>query len=187
MRARRVIVGLDAAAPMTRAAIETAARLAGRMEAELVGLFVENVELIHLAALPFTREVGFPSAASREIDVERMERHLRSVAAQARRMLESAAADPPLRWSFRVTRGALTSELIAALAEADLVLACAGAPGRAPAPPAIRVVSARDPGEFRAALADRRGGIVILTGAADRAVDAALDELVRPPAGKDGR
>lgn len=173
-----MIVGLDAATPSSRALLEAAAGLADRMEAELVGLFVENVDLLHLAGLPFTREVGFPSATSRELDVERMERALRAVARDAHRMLASVAERAPRRWSFRVTRGVLVTELLSAVAEGDLVLVNA-APARRPGgAPEIRVISARDPGELRAALQNETGGILLLTGDGDDAVDAALRELV---------
>ena len=73
MKIRRIIVGL-ATAPRNRAVLEAAARLAGRMEAELVGLFVENINLLHFAGLPFACEVGFASATRRDLNVESMER-----------------------------------------------------------------------------------------------------------------
>ena len=57
MTLRRIVVGLDAG-PRDRAALEAAAQLAARMQAELVGLFVEDIDLLHLAGLPFAREVG---------------------------------------------------------------------------------------------------------------------------------
>jgi len=66
MKIRRVIVGLEPAS-RNAAKLEAAARLAARMEAELVGLFVENIDLLHFAGLPFAREVGFASATRREV------------------------------------------------------------------------------------------------------------------------
>lgn len=178
MTIRRVIVGFDGAAPLNRAALEAAAGIAGRIEGELAGLFVENIDLLHLAALPFTREVGFPSAASREIDVERMERTLRAVAGEASRMLGMVAESARLRWSFTVTRGVLAAELLSAAQRCDLVLvpgALVGVPGSAPR---IRVMNLRDPDALRAALQERSGAMLALTGDGDDAVAEALRELL---------
>ena len=66
MTIRRIIVGLE---PRPRAdpLIAAAAALAERLPAELLGLFVENVELLHFAGLPFAREVGLASGARRPL------------------------------------------------------------------------------------------------------------------------
>lgn len=116
MNIRRIVIGLDVS-PQARGALDTAASLAHRMEAELVGLFVEREELIRLAGLPFACEVCLPSAQTRGIDLKRMERSLRAMAEESRRLLAAAArrqtpplrghsGAPPLRWSFQVTRTA---------------------------------------------------------------------------------
>lgn len=121
MTVRRIVVSVEPA-PHGRAALETAAEIAERLGAELVGLFVEDVELLHLAGLPFAREIGFPSATTRSLDVAAMERSLRSLANEARRALAEIAGRAPLRWSFRVTRGSTLAELLAAAAEADVLV-----------------------------------------------------------------
>ena len=121
MKIRRIIVGLEPA-PRTRATLEAAARLAAQMEAELVGLFVENIDLLHFAGLPFAREVGFASATRRSLDVEGMERSLRGLAREAQQTLAAVAGRVPVRWSFRVARGSAAGELMAAAAAADLVI-----------------------------------------------------------------
>jgi hypothetical protein len=137
----RILVRLEGAPP-ARAAMEAAAGIAARLEAELVGLFVEDIELLHWAGLPFTREVGLASARSRPLDVKAMERTLRSLANESREALAEIAARTPLRWSFRVARGSLP-ELLAAAAEADLLVARAGGvrlrPPHVPAAPILLV------------------------------------------------
>src|SRR5690606_16660921 len=70
---RRIIVGLEPR-PHAEPLISAAAALAERLPAELLGLFVENVELLHFAALPFAREVGLASGMRRPLDVAAMER-----------------------------------------------------------------------------------------------------------------
>ena len=54
---RRILVALDAS-EASRAAIRSAVDLAARFRAELVGLFVEDVNLLRSAQLPFVRKVG---------------------------------------------------------------------------------------------------------------------------------
>jgi len=124
MTLRRIVVGLDAG-PRGRATLQAAAQLAARMQAELVGLFVEDIDLLHLAGLPFAREVGYPSATLRPLDVAAMERALRAAADEVHRMLAAIAGRGPLSWSFRIARGAVLSELRAAATEGDIVVTCA--------------------------------------------------------------
>ncbi|HUJ86330.1 MAG TPA: hypothetical protein VLX30_05705 [Burkholderiales bacterium] len=121
MTLRRIVVGLDAG-PRGRAALEPVAELAARMQAELVGLFVEDVDLLHLAGLPFAREVGYPSATTRALDVAGMERSLRAAADDVRRALASIAGRGPLTWSFRIARGTVLRELRAAAEHGDIVV-----------------------------------------------------------------
>lgn len=51
-----------------------------------------------------------------------MEALLRSRAAQARRAIEAVAANAGLRWSFRIVRGRIAEQVIAASADQDLLL-----------------------------------------------------------------
>lgn len=117
---RRIIVALDASAH-SRAALEAAAALAARLGVEVVGLFVEDLELVNLARFPFARESGLSSASRRSLDPVAMERALKAQAAQARATLEAVARRYGVPWSFRVTRGQVANELLAAAAEADLL------------------------------------------------------------------
>ncbi len=122
LRARRIVVALDASSP-GKAALQAVAALASRLQAELFALFVEDIDLLHLAAMPGAREIGYPSAIRRELDVAAMERSLRLHAEDARRLVAALAENAPLKWSFQVARGSLTSQLLSAVAEADLVVA----------------------------------------------------------------
>jgi nucleotide-binding universal stress UspA family protein len=117
---RRILVALDASRA-SLAALEAATRLAARLEAELLGLFVEDVNLLRLAALPFARELGVASARVRRIESADMEQALRAQAARAQAALSTAAARQQVRWSFRVTRGQVVAELLAAAEKADLM------------------------------------------------------------------
>jgi nucleotide-binding universal stress UspA family protein len=117
---RRILVALDASTH-SLAALEAAADLAAALEAELLGLFVEDENLLHLAGLPFAQEVHAPWAASRQMSSDRMEKELRLQASQARRALQTAAERVQARWSFRTVRGQVTPAVLAAALEADLV------------------------------------------------------------------
>lgn len=118
---RRIVVLLDASAP-GRAALEAAAARAAELDAELVAVFVEDADLLHLAGMPFAREIGFPSATRHELEVPAMERKLRQRAEEARLSVAGLARRRPLQWSFQVARGVLTEEILAAAAEADLIV-----------------------------------------------------------------
>jgi nucleotide-binding universal stress UspA family protein len=118
---RRILVGLDAS-PHSLAALEAATELAARFRAELLGLFVEDINLLRASELPFTREVRFFSGALRRLDTQQIERQLRAQAARARRALTASAGRSQVSWSFRVTRGTITSELLDAASEMDLII-----------------------------------------------------------------
>ena len=118
---RRILVALDASS-QSLAAVEAAAELAAGIQAELLGLFVEDANLFRLAGLPFTRAVDSLSGALRQVDNRQIERQLRAQANRARQTLESAAQRSQVRWSFRVTRGMVSSEVMAAASEADLIV-----------------------------------------------------------------
>ena len=129
---RRILVALDASGH-SRAALETAAQLASWHEAELEGLYVEDINLIRMATLPTTREVGPASPTPRPLVPRHVERVLRETAAGAERALTEIAKRRGVRARFRVARGAVTSVLLEAAGEADVVaLGRAGAGTRGP-------------------------------------------------------
>jgi hypothetical protein len=117
---RRVLVALDAASP-SGAAMESAARLAALLGAELHGLFVEDIDLLRLAALPFAQEVSFSSAAERRIEASAVEAIFRVKIEERRQLLAVAAQGAGARWSFRVVRGRVIEAALGAAAEADLL------------------------------------------------------------------
>ncbi|HWP84365.1 MAG TPA: universal stress protein, partial [Terriglobia bacterium] len=119
---RRILVALDASAH-SLAALEEAASLAEAMEAELVGLFVEDTNLLRLASLPFARQLSYPSGAAEPLSGERLERELKVRAERARKALEAAAARRRRPWTFRAVRGQVVREILAAAMQADLILA----------------------------------------------------------------
>ena len=128
----RILVALDASTH-SLAALAAAVELAAAMEAELEGLFVEDVNLLRLAGLPFAREVRH-TASLEALDSPRMERALKAQATQAREALAAAAGRAQVHWSFRVVRGQVAQEVLEAASRADLVTL--GKQGRSRSPQA---------------------------------------------------
>jgi len=74
------------------------------MEAELLGLFIEDVELLRFASLPFAREIGGASAQARQVDVAALEKQLRAQARALEQALAAILGPGPSGWSLRVAR-----------------------------------------------------------------------------------
>lgn len=118
---RKILLALDVS-PRSRSALQIAAALAAALDLELAGLFVEDANLLRLAALPFAREIGLLSAQSRAMAAPELERALQREAAAAQHQLAEAAGRRRLRWSFRVARGQIATELFALASELDMVV-----------------------------------------------------------------
>jgi nucleotide-binding universal stress UspA family protein len=125
----RILVALDTSAH-SLAALEAATELAALLQAELVGLFVEDTDLLTLASLPFARELLYAGQAEKQMDGRAMERALRAEAEQIRRALQASAGRRQVQWSFRVVRGRVVHEVLTAAEEVDLVVM--GQAGRRP-------------------------------------------------------
>ncbi len=119
---RRILVTLDSSRA-SRSALEAAALLAEAMHYELVGLFVEDADLMTLATLPFSREVR-RSGVIQNLDPDVLRKEVEAHAAAARYALRDVAVRRRLRWSFRSVRGDLSAEFSAAAAEVDIL--CVG-------------------------------------------------------------
>jgi len=126
VRIRRVLVAMDDS-PHSLAALEAATDMAARFRAELEGLFVEDLNLLRLAQLPFAQEVGQFSAHRRRIDSAELERQLRVQSARIRRVFDGKTRHARVHCSFRVVRGVVHREVLSAASQADmLVLGRAG-------------------------------------------------------------
>lgn len=112
---KRILIALD---PSRRgqSALQAAAHLAAGTGAELAGLFVEDINLLRMAGLPFAREMGM-LAGSRALGLPDVERALRAEAARAQRMLAEAARELQANWTFRIARGQMVAEVLAEAAD----------------------------------------------------------------------
>ena len=163
---RRIAVTLDAFG-LSASALDQAVRLAARMGARLEGIFVEDIELLQLAELPFTREVRSVSRSEASMNPARMEQEFRVLARRAEHLLSEQAAQHNVNWTFRIWRGSIDSDLLGAAMEAD-VLALTRLGARLACEPVARA---------------RRSGIAVLfdgSAASMRALDTAA-ELARDP------
>ena len=115
----RVLVALGAAAP-SRPALETGITLAAAVGASLIGLFVEDTNLVRLGALPLASVTSALTGARRPLTAGEMERALRVEAAWLEQLLSESAARTRIAWSFVVTRGEIFAE--AASRDADLIV-----------------------------------------------------------------
>jgi hypothetical protein len=116
----RVVVPLDAASE-NRTAIDTAARLAARARAPLLGIFIEDEDLLRLASLPFARQITL-GAGAEPFTAELVELQLIVAAEAARRDLHAAAKRHAVEYSFKIVRGA--SEIVlSGVTERDLIVA----------------------------------------------------------------
>jgi nucleotide-binding universal stress UspA family protein len=118
-RIRRVAVALDAS-PHAIDRLELAAAIAAALHAELEGVYVEDTELLRLAGLPFLRELRVATLCESALDAERLERELRAVGRRVRERLEQTASGLGVTWTFRVWRGDLEAEILAAAHDAEL-------------------------------------------------------------------
>jgi hypothetical protein len=141
---RRIVVKLDSGASGLPA-LQVAVRLAAALGAELEGVFVEDINLVRLASLPFSREVRALSLGEQAISAEGMQRELRVLARQAEQALAQAAAASGVSCSFRVWRGHTGVEHFSASFEADILSLGAGGLSSA-YHGALPLLSARVPG-----------------------------------------
>jgi hypothetical protein len=109
------------AARRSHAVLEPATRLARRLDAELVALFLEDEDLLRLASLPFVQLVG-PTAKPLAVDRPAMERALRQAQAEARRELEIAAQRHGVKHIFDVVRSPIREALAAVAGPGDLIV-----------------------------------------------------------------
>jgi hypothetical protein len=114
-------------------------QLARSAGVELAALFVEDINLLRLASLPFAREMGAASAARRPMEIIDIERALKVQAAQLKRALAEAAQRLELQWTFEVARGQGLRVLLECTGASDIVVLAGGA-GRPPWRPALEAL-----------------------------------------------
>ena len=119
-RIQRILVAVDTSQP-SRAALQAAVDLAGQLEGELVGMFVEDENLIRMAGISFTREIRQYSSAASKCTAEDIRRQLQVRARRAQQLVSRLAEQAGVPYSFRIERGQVNQALISAAGESDLI------------------------------------------------------------------
>lgn len=117
--ARIILVAIDTS-PHSLAALESAAKLAARLNAELRGMYVEDIDMLRMAELPFACTITSFGEA-RPLTRDTLELQLQRQADIARHAMESVGARLHVAWSFSVVRGAVTREISQAASSAEIV------------------------------------------------------------------
>ena len=121
-RFRRVVVAFDGAADEDVVAVEAAAAFAARLRADLLGLFIEDIDLARLAEHPGLATICARPAGGPRLGAEHLKTALKAQLARTRQAMEQAAERQRIRADFEVRRGRLISEILNTAAPADLVI-----------------------------------------------------------------
>lgn len=122
----RILVALDPSAHSV-AALGAAATMAARFDAELLALFVEDINVRRLTELPFVQEVGFYTGSCRRVETRELSRQLRVQAGRMRRHFRITTRHITTRCRFREIRGRVAREVLTEAGEADVVILGKGA------------------------------------------------------------
>ena len=121
LKFRRILMALDPASEDLSAVEETAA-LARRLQAELLSLFVEDIDLVRLAQHPEVSAFSTLSAGPQPFAAENLKRALKLQLARSRHAVEQAAARQRIKAVFQVRQGRPVPEILSAAGAVDLVV-----------------------------------------------------------------
>jgi hypothetical protein len=96
------------------APFDTAAALAKQLQAQLDALFVEDINLFHLAELPFAKELDQVSGKLRPVSLNHMEQALQTQARRIHETLTTISQDKQVEWKMSVVRGNYFKEAMSA-------------------------------------------------------------------------
>ena len=103
-------------------ALELAVDLAIEHRTSLHGLFIEDLDLVNVAGLPFSREVSSTSASPRMLDNQRLLRAMNASSRLFRQSLEQHAERLSLSWSYSHFRGRKRSMELGESARAEFLI-----------------------------------------------------------------
>ena len=117
---RRIVVALDES-PASYRALQSAARLAAEMSAEILALFIEEADLFSVAAMPGSSIVSFEAGNIAPFDESSLLRGLRVQARRLREDVARIAADYRVSWQFEVARGRVCEEILKYAESSEMV------------------------------------------------------------------
>ena len=115
----RVVVWLDPTAPQENSLPVLACLGAA---AEILGLFVEDINLLELSRLPVAREITFEGLGAKLIEPRNIERQFRAHGNRMRNLFETAVKNIGASHSFQVIRGELCAELLKVSTDCDMLV-----------------------------------------------------------------
>lgn len=118
---RRILIAYDAM-PRSMAALTAALDLAATLNAELVGVFVEDAALLRQFALPFIRARAQYTARQNTYGLQEITHEMHARSAEAEEVVAAEAVRRRLRWSFRTVHGEVPQALLTAAVGTDLVV-----------------------------------------------------------------
>lgn len=117
---KRLVLGLQLSPPDH--AVRLAAELAELLHLELLGLFLEDTGLRHLAGMPFARELRLLGGGWHQIAPEQLSLDLELAVRSAERMFAEAAKQLPIQWYFEVVRGPIATSITTISQKSDIVM-----------------------------------------------------------------
>jgi hypothetical protein len=102
--------------------MQLAVELAQLLHIELLGLFLEDPSLRHLAAIPFVRELRPLEGGWRPIDLDRLTHDIEVAVRTAERLFAAAAKDLTTRHQFEVMREAAAQAIASISRSGDIVI-----------------------------------------------------------------
>ena len=117
----RIVVGFTSASNAD-SATAAAAVLASVIEAEIVGLYVQEEIMLDLAEFPFARVLDFDSPKPRVVSRQLMQEAFARTAAVCKQALSKHAGKAQLNWSFRSQQGDFDATVEAAAGLGDYVV-----------------------------------------------------------------
>jgi len=165
----RITVAFAATDPQPRS-LEAIATLAAGHKAEVSCVFIEDIDMLRAARLPFALEVCRATNLVRSIDSGEIERSLKKRATAARKLFAETAERSGAKWSFEVVRERTASAVLKLAKGTDVTMFSAATSLRYRGP----VVSDRTKGTEL--LSPDAGSIVVLvdrSAASSRAVQVA--------------
>lgn len=113
---KRLVLGLQPSAPDRT--MKLGVDLAELLHLDLLGLFLEDTSLRHLAGIPFAREIRPLGGSWHAIDLDRLSREFELAAHSIERIFTAAAKRLSTRAQFEVIRGPL-AETFSSLSRSD--------------------------------------------------------------------
>lgn len=117
----RILLAIDASV-QGEEVLETAFETAALLEARLLALFVEDVNLVRLAGLPFAKELDRASGTVRGLDANGMKHALQADAQRFQKRLTEASERRKVSVSMKVVRGRCTSAAMEMAGKGDVVI-----------------------------------------------------------------